>query len=538
MEGGGLDLPTLSEPHRLWLLLLLPLVWLLALPPRPVRVLLTAHMQQWLLAREALRRSAPRVRPLRLLLLLAALACCILAHADPRTRGKPGAERLVVLLDASASMAARGTSGDDCLGTALAAVRERLGELDDSVETRLVALGEHAAVLDGAMARAPVGSLRAGGALPASLAAVASETLDERTAVWTLTDGQPVPGRDLPAVGGLTLLGERRENWSIAAVEWVDNWPAARLELRVDLASHADRPARAVVRIEGAVAPVVVPETELGPRQQITLAIALERLPAGGELTVRSEVDGDALALDDVWRATLPPLPAPRIGVLTEAGEAGRSARLAARALAEELGGSVVDNPEPGSPVAFTLVEGGVAALNPGSVRIASFGTRPDGGGLPRVAAGLTLADWRREDPLLRGIDLSELSVRAALLDALPQGDVLLTGQLPTGAIVPLAVAVRGRTATSVHFAFRLADSNLALLPAFPQILRRAMLTAHGEAARIRSTDPVPDGESDLTRLPGAQERPLPPLRTPGRALAAWFLLGALALLTLRAWVR
>jgi len=30
----------------------------------------------------------------------------------------------------------------------------------------------------------------------------------------------------------------------------------------------------------------------------------------------------------------------------------------------------------------------------------------------------------------------------------------------------------------------------------------------------------------------------MPPLRTPGRALAAWFLLGALALLALRAWVR
>ena len=538
MEGGSLDLPTLNEPQRLWLLPLLPLVWLLALPPRPVRVLLTAHMQQWLLAREALRRNAPRVRPLRLVLLLAALACCIVAHADPRSSATPGAERLVILVDASASMGARGESGATVLEEAVAAVRVRLASVEDSVELRLVAMGEHATVLDGAMARAPGAALRAGGVLPGSLAAVAQGSTDERTAVWTLTDGQPGAGSELPAAGALTLLGARRENWSIASVQWDDGWPAARLPLRVELASHADRPVRAVLRATGAIVAIDSVEVALAPRQRATVELALDRLAAGGELVVRAEVEGDALPLDDAWRAILPPLPSPRIGVLAEEGDAGRSARLAARALAEELGGTAVEDPAPGTPVAFTLVEGGVADLQPGAARIASFGTRAPGGDLPRVAAGIALADWRREDPLLRGIDLSELSVRTALLDALPAGDVLVTGQLPSGTVVPLAVAVRGRAATSVHFAFRLADSNLALLPAFPQVLRRAMLAAHGEGERIRATDPVPVAESDLSALPGAQERPLPSLRTPGRALAAWFLLAALGLLAFRAWVR
>lgn len=538
MEGGGLDLPTLNEPQRLWLLLLLPLVWLLALPPRPVRVLLTAHMQQWLVARDALRRNAPRVRPLRLVLLLAALACCIVAHADPRSRATPGAERLVVLVDTSASMGARSESGATVLDEAIRTVGERLAMVDASVDLRLVALGEHAAVLDGMMARTPSGSLRAGGTLPGNLAAVAQGASDERTAVWTLTDGQPVQGSELPAAGALTLLGARRENWSIASVQWVDAWPAARLVLRVELASHADRPARLLLRAEGAIAPVDPVEVELAARQRRTIELVVDRQPAGGDLVVRAETEGDALALDDAWRATLPPLPAPRIGVLAEDGDAGRSARLAARALAEELGGSVAENPEPGSPVAFTLVEGGVADLQAGAARIASFGTRAAGSAVPRVAAGVALADWRREDPLLRGVDLSELSVRTALLDALPAGDVLVTGQLPSGTIVPLAVAVRGRAATSVHFAFRLADSNLALLPAFPQILRRALLAAQGEGVGLRASDPVPTAESDLSALPGAQQRPLPPLRTPGRALAAWFLLAALGLLAVRAWVR
>ncbi|MEY4674930.1 MAG: hypothetical protein RL148_2714 [Planctomycetota bacterium] len=533
-----MDLPTLSEPQRLWLLLLLPLVWLLALPPRPVRVLLTAHMQQWLLARETLNRSAPRVRPLRLLLLLAALTCCIVAHADPHSSGSTGADRLVVLLDTSASMAARGERGERVLDDALEALRSRLNTLDDSFDVRLLALGEHAAVLDGAMARAPGTSLRPAGALPGSLDAIARGATDERTAVWTITDGQPVDTGPIPSVGGLTLLGAPRDNWSLATVECVDGWPATRLVLRAGLVSHADRPARVRLTAKGAVAPNEPLEQELGPRQRTTVELVLDRVPAGGELVLHLEAEGDALALDDRWSASLPPLPAPRIGVLAEAGDAGRSARLAAQALAEELGGTVVESPAADVRVAFTVVEGGVSDVQPGRSRVASFGTRADGSGTPRVAAGVVLADWRREDPLLRGIDLSELSVRTALLDALPAGDILVTGQLPTGQAVPLAVAVRGAAATSVHFAFRLADSNLALLPAFPQILRRAMLTAHGEAARIRATDPVPAGESDLTRLPGAQERPMPPLRTPGRALAAWFLLGALALLALRAWVR
>lgn len=538
MEGGRLDLPTLNEPQRLWWLVLLPLVWLLALPPRPVRVLLTAHMQQWLLAREALRREAPRVRPLRLVLLLLALACCIVAHADPRSRTAAGAERLVVLVDASASMGARVNAGTSVLEEAVATVRDRLATVGESVEVRIVALGEHAAVLDGILARTGGADLRAGGTLPGDLDAMARGAMDERTAVWTLTDGQPQGGSVLPAVGGLSVLGTRRENWAIAAVQCTDGWPAVRVGLRVELASHADRPARAVLRTSGAVAPLAPVEVDLAPRQLATVELAVDRLPAGGVLELRVEVDGDALSLDDAWRASLPPLPAPRIGVLAEPGDPGRSARLAARALAEELGGTVVEDPAPGSVVAFTLLEGGVAELQPGAARIASFGTRGAGSDVPRVAAGIALADWRREDPLLRGIDLSELAVRTALVDALPAGDVLVTGQRPSGEIVPLAVAVRGQAATSIHFAFRLADSNLALLPAFPQLLRRAMLAAHGDGVRIEVADPVPAAESDLSALPGPGGRPLPPLRTPGRALAAWFLLGALGLLVVRAWLR
>jgi len=129
--------PTLSHPERLWVLLLLPLLWWLLQPLRPRVVLLTAHLRQWLLAQERLRRRPIRRHWPRLLLLLLAFTAGVLAMAGPTAAGRTGAPRLLVLLDGSASMAAARPGGSP-FDQALARLRRELLQLPASVEVQLL----------------------------------------------------------------------------------------------------------------------------------------------------------------------------------------------------------------------------------------------------------------------------------------------------------------------------------------------------------------------------------------------------------------
>ena len=96
----------LVDPQFLWALLLLPLVWWLSQPPKPQREVLSAHLVQWRLAMRALNRRPPRGSWLRFALLALAIVCATVAAARPFVPGAKGPDKLVVLLDASASMAA------------------------------------------------------------------------------------------------------------------------------------------------------------------------------------------------------------------------------------------------------------------------------------------------------------------------------------------------------------------------------------------------------------------------------------------------
>ena len=116
-------------------------------------------------------------------------------------------------------------------------------------------------------------------------------------------------------------------------------------------------------------------------------------------------------------------------------------------------------------------------------------------------------------------------------------GDVLVTGLAGPGAL-PLATIRQREDGASVHFAFRLADSNLSLLPAFPQLLRRSFAAAFGVGTEaVLGPQNLLDGaESDLRRRGGAQaeSRPRPEYGRPGTSLVIPLLLLALAALVAR----
>ncbi|MBX3463023.1 MAG: hypothetical protein KF830_07620 [Planctomycetes bacterium] len=525
---------TLREPAHLGWLLLLPLLFWLALPPRPRRQRWTAHLAQWQAAHAALRRRPPRLSGLRLLLLAAAAVAAVVAGAGPAWRSAAGPDRLVVLLDASASMAARTPSGDRAFDLVTARLHAAFAALPPHVDVTLLRCGGPRLRRHGASARHlhDVGS--PAGALDVDLAAIAAGVAAPATVVWALTDGQGQAA--LPAVGALTVVAAPGANAAVLDVRTVDRWPLPQLTVAASVVAFAAAPLEVELHARGAVGAVPPQRATLPPGEVTQLTLELERDPAGGWLDLALVAPADVLPLDDVWRAALPPLPAPRIAVLAD-GEAGPFAAVAAQALAAEVRGTVV-TAVAGAEVGLLLVDGGVAPVVPGRVRALCFGSRLD----PSVEVEPWLeprvADWDRQSALTAGLDLSELRVAAALRGILPAGEPFLWAEA-AGGRVPLAVVVDGDAAASVHFAFRLQDSNLPLLAAFPQLLRRAFVRCHGRAAQLQvATPPAAPGEQDLRQPAAGPDRPLPPFRAADVDLAAWCLVGGLLALAARAFVR
>lgn len=525
---------TLEHPEFLWALLALPLLWWLSRPPTPRKRVLTAHLQQWQLAMRALRRRPPRGSLLRFLLLAVAVAAAAFAAAGPVLPGTPGPDRLVVLLDASRSMAAS-TGGESAFARARQAVAARMATLPDHVDVTLLRCGGDLRRRHGEAARQLTDLGRPSGALGVDLAALADSLRDERTAVWTLTDGQAQVR--VPKGGALDVFDARGDNASIVGVRVEDAWPLPQLQVAVDVMVHATDGVEVGLfargAIEGGEERRVVPFRD---SQLTTVRLDLRRTAAGGELEFRVVLADDVLPEDDARLVRLPPLPAPRIAVLADA-EAGPFAAVAAKALADEVQGRVVP-PTAGGEVGMLLVDGGAAELEPGAARAMTFGTRLGGAPEPEPWPSPEGIDWARQHPVTRGLDLSELRVDRAWRSVLPEGEVLLWAE-QEGQQVPLGVLVQGRGTASMHFAFRLQDANLPLLAAFPQLLRRGFVRSYGDAAAlvVEGRDP-PAGELDLRYAQRAVSRPLPRFGEAGRSLARWGVVAGLLALGLRALVR
>ena len=175
--------------------------------------------------------------------------------------------------------------------------------------------------------------------------------------------------------------------------------------------------------------------------------------------------------------------------------------------------------------------------MEPGRRRALYFGTRPDSTALqPQdLWRQPVVVDWDRSDPLTAGMDLSDLRIDDALSGILPEGKTLIQGE--RGALM---VLVEGEERATIHTAFRMSDSNIGLLPAFPQLLRRSLSRAYGQPALPRPVLPrlLSLLESDLRGgevRPG--DRPLRAFGRPGRSLAVPLLILALLCLAVRVYV-
>ena len=114
-----------------------------------------------------------------------------------------------------------------------------------------------------------------------------------------------------------------------------------------------------------------------------------------------------------------------------------------------------------------------------------------------------------------------------------------MSGQMPDGTTAPLCVLQQGEDGAAVHFAFRLADCNLALLAAFPQLLLRVYERSQRPHAAIEVLESPPAlSESDLSALPARRAASEPTWATEDQDLAPACLCAALMLLALRTLLR
>jgi len=532
MVGGYLDL---DQPERLLWLLLLPLLYLLARPPRPRRARLTAHLRQWLQARDTLKRRPLRFRRLRFLLLVLAFLAMVLAHAGSRVAGRAGAAELVVLVDTSASLGARSSGGPPAWQELRQHLREQLATVPEHIPVRVGLCGAELTLRRGREAAALADTMPQG-VLAVDMATLAAQLQqqdpDRRLAVWSLTDGRGPHAR--VATGAVTVVGTPLDNVGIVAVTVADAWPLPEIAVTTTVQNLGQQAATVQLAVTGGVMPLPARELQLLPRQQQVVELALRRA-GGGDLRLDLLDHRDALAVDDQVVIHVPAPPAPEIAVYSDT-EDNRMLDAAAKALAAESGGRVVDSVG-ATKAGFLLVDGGaMPTLRPG-VRALTFGTwlRAGRAGADDTVQAPAIVDWDRQDPITKGLDLSGLRVDRCLR----RGFSLAGHSLLRGAQQDLIVVAETAESASVHAAFRLVDSNFALLAAFPQFLRRCYVRAYGRQAEARvAEDSLLDAnESDLSAADRPVVRPLPVFRTPATPLAVPLLLLALLLLAVRIYV-
>ncbi len=531
-----MEFPSLSSPDRLlWLLPAALVLWWLAQPPRPRSFLFTAHGAQWRAALERARRKTPRFRALRWLLAMLTCAFLALAAAEPASSSDDMPVRVVFLIDGSASSAALGEDQKSAFDAAIHRVRNQAARIPSHVDVEVViARGGSLSRWSGDAARLLSDPGLPAGQLPADLASLAAAHADKQTVVWAVGDGQGPSG--IPPTDALwSPVGRAAANAALETVAVDDAWPLARIGVRATVVSHADVVLRGFLRLEGALlAPCEIP-VELQPRAVTPVDAVAQRAPVGGLLRVSLQLEGDVLAVDDTHEFDVPPLPQTAIAVQAEEDDGLGFAAAAGRSLAAAVGGVVVDA-APGRPVGFLIAEGGEGAFPSDPGPVLAFGRKADGA---QPWPSPLVVDWDRADPVLADLDLSELEIAHALRGSLPGGRSLVLGQLPDGSTAPLAVIAEGPRGKAYHFAFRLQDSNLGLLAAFPQLLLRCYEQSQpGSRAVKPRTAGIDPAESDLSRIEPTKERGDVRFAAQPADLSAWCVAFALALLALRSGIR
>ncbi len=466
-------------------------------------------------------RFSSRLRHwLSLALALAIFGAIWVGAVDPHPAAVDLAGRsLVILIDRSASMSAR-----DEPGTRLQAAKTRAIEIAaglTAADRALVASFAADATAESGFETDPHRLARAitavtpseePGDLPRALA-FAAAILHGRpgpTVVLISDGGFSDDARRAPPAG-LDLryapVGRRAQNVGILSFA-ARRLPADPTTVDTALVVQSFFPTPARVGVEIGVGGTIVEKLSLslapGERRQL----AVENLFAP-EARIEARLTGtdglppgvagadgvDDLALDDRAVAVVPPLP--RRHVLRVGGpdlyldgallSLGRTVRV------DRLGAAEVDRaPARSHDYDLVIFDGVTPATSPTAGRYLYL--NPDGGGSPFPVRGtirdpvLDPASVRREHPLLRGLDLTDVNVAEAHRLALAPGDLALAGSFG----VPLVVARERPGLRIAALSFDPRRSDLPMRPAFPLFIANALAWTARD-----SVDGVDEGRAD-----------------------------------------
>ncbi len=539
-------------------------LYLLKLRRRPVRVSSTLL---WTARTRDLQVNVPLrwLRPSWLLLLqLLILALFLIALARPviRTEGPPP-QRVVLVIDRSASMSARDGAGG---GTRLDEARSAAARFVDalgaggSTEACVVELAHEARAATGflrdrAALKAAIRAveptdqpadlapaLRLAGALLAADATGAEEAPARAPALVVLfSDGSFAASEPL-TLGGAEFRFERagppasppgeRDNLGIVAVAARRDYEdpgAVRVFARVQNAGTAAASAPLVLTLDGEVVErraVTVPGASGdAPGGHGQVGVSMEARTTGGGVLAVTLAHDDALDADNGAAIVLAPAARPRIVLVIPDQEPGpepaqgegpewliadplrelraRSLRIIPAAAYEAGAASNADL------VVFDRVRPSRLPLGVPSL---SFGTGipiPGADAEPGAGGGQAtqVLAWERSSPVLRNVSLDSLFISGPLRLSEAEGAEIV--ELARGRDGPLILEVRDGATRRLVVAFELARSNWPVDFGFPIFLADAVdyLTVRGEdqvsggAATFTTTQPV-----DITVSGGARE--------------------------------
>ncbi len=450
---------------------------------------------------DRLRRSAS------LLLEAAAAALLALAFAGLTFPGAGDPRHLVAVLDASASMSARGADGPSAAARAADLVRERVAALPSGSRVTLIESGPRAKILSG----------------PAAFPADAVSALaryDPRDASHDLTpalalaleisrEGRVLLLTDLfepdalPPEVEVLSVGEPARNVAIASAERARGGEGEKERARLAVRSYSDETERRTLSVRAAGETVLERAIEIEPSGRTALAFDL---PPGSP-AIEVALDSDALAIDD--RALL--VPEPR-----------RTLRVASTLPEETSRALALAGPRGGIGRLLALVPDSEESP-PGAAHFLLAPRPPDSGAA--LVLSIESADGERRDfappfltdkrhPLLDGVTLDGVvwSVSTAVsLGGLP---LVSAGNEP--------IMTEGDAGGRRVFRLNLdpARSNLARSPDWPILLlnaaemKRRELPGPARANLVSGEPLVYRGEDEaafvLAREPGEDEREVP----------------------------
>jgi len=453
-----------GAPQLLWLLAALPLVVLLHFIRARRRKEEVSALFLWARAQElAVRRR--RFSPTWLLALqLLFVTALALALAQP-SLNLSGAPPRVLVLDASASMAAREPGG-----TRLAqALEEALALLRDAGEVAVVRAGLGATVAQplsadhGEVRRAlrDIQAVDAGADLARALELARSLAPNAPNVEVHLFSDQAAP----VGLGEVSVhpVGGEAPNLGISALE------LSYRQLFISVVSNLPYPQEVELEVtrgegngEGVRTTLLVPA-----RGQANASVPIDEA-VGVYRAAINVPEGDALALDNeafVGSRELRVLLSPPTPALERALNVipGLSVQTAATL--------------PPNPQADAVVLVGAPEALP-AARTLLFPPPQDDPGYERIA------DWDRSDPLLRFVDLTNVTVA-------PSGVPLLEGSwrtlAQTSSLTPVLLHLQAPQREALAFRFHPSQTDLVRRPAFPILLANAF-------ARFRTDAQVPLG--------------------------------------------